>query len=454
MQPTKTSRSTTLGRITGRALAMATLAGMAASGADFQGLGFLPGYYQSEATGVSADGSVVVGLAIGAYPSRALRWAGGTMTSLGTVPGYDHSEAFGVSADGSVVVGYGDSSNGWRALRWAGGTMTDLGTLPGSNYGTIALGVSANGFVVVGYATDNWSYARAFRWAGGTMTNLGTLPDGSGSEANAVSADGSVVVGFAKNADDDSRAFRWAGTMTSLGTLPGDDDSYADGVSADGSVVVGYSKSSDGWRAFIWTAAAGMRDLQQVLVNEYGLGQKLIGWTLWRARAISADGQHIVGYGGDPQGHAQAWVAHLGGAAVVVTVCVDDGNSTGTEDGTPDHPWNTIQEALAVAADGATIGVAKGTYTDTLTISGKSVVIQGGYLGGTYPGTGDFSDASRAPDPATNQTVIDGGGAAWAITCQDAAARGSVLSGVKIRNGRAIFKGGIVLKRVIAKSGQ
>jgi probable HAF family extracellular repeat protein len=182
---------------------------------------------------------------------------------LGTLPGGFWSDAYGVSADGSVVVGYAQNAAGQeRAFRWtAAGGMQDLGTLPGGGWSK-AYGVSADGSVVVGWAYSVGQY-RAFRWtAAGGMQDLGTL-GGWGSAAYGVSADGSVVVGEAHNAAGHGRAFRWTpgGGMQDLGTLGGD-RSAAWGVSADGSVVVGGAQNAAGqWRAFRWTAASGMQDL-------------------------------------------------------------------------------------------------------------------------------------------------------------------------------------------------
>jgi probable HAF family extracellular repeat protein len=92
------------------------------------------------------------------------------MTDLGTLPGGNHSEARGVSADGSVVVGYSNSANGGRAFRWTSAGMTDLGTLPGGNH-SVAYGVSADGSVVVGYS-NNPNEGRAFLYAHRVMLDV------------------------------------------------------------------------------------------------------------------------------------------------------------------------------------------------------------------------------------------------------------------------------------------
>jgi probable HAF family extracellular repeat protein len=148
-----------------------------------------------------------------ALPSQAQR-----LIWLGTLGG-DWSKATGVSADGSVVVGSARNAAGQlRAFRWtAARGMQNLGSLGGG--GSEATAVSADGSVVVGWAWNAKGRKRAFRWtAARGMQDLGTLPGSGGSEATAVSADGSVVVGWADNAPILWHAFRWtaAGGMEDL----------------------------------------------------------------------------------------------------------------------------------------------------------------------------------------------------------------------------------------------
>jgi probable HAF family extracellular repeat protein len=128
------------------------------------------------------------------------------MQNLGTLGG-DYSWATGVSADGSVVVGWAtNAARKWRAFRWtAAGGMQDLGTLGGSE--SRANAVSADGSVVVGAAWNAAGERRAFRWtAAGGMEDLNItyahlLTDGSELlEANAISPDGRYIVGRGYNA--------------------------------------------------------------------------------------------------------------------------------------------------------------------------------------------------------------------------------------------------------------
>jgi probable HAF family extracellular repeat protein len=176
-----------------------------------------------------------------ALPSLAQR-----LTWLGTLGGSE-SEAWGVSADGSVVVGRARNAAGqFHAFRWtAARGMQDLGTLGGDL--SWARGVSADGSVVVGVARNAAGQMRAFRWTtAGGMQDLGTL-GGSESEARGVSADGSVVVGWAFNPAGYRHTFRWTAargmedlniTFANLltnGSVLGE----ADAISPDGRYIVG-----------------------------------------------------------------------------------------------------------------------------------------------------------------------------------------------------------------------
>jgi probable HAF family extracellular repeat protein len=187
--------------------------------------------------------------------------------------------------------------------------MVGLGDLPGGSIVSSASGVSADGFVIVG---DSMSAAgmEAFRWtSGGGMAGLGDLPGGGFfSQAKSASADGSVVVGLGHSAAG-FEAFRWdsGGGMVGLGHLPGDSFSIARSVSADGSVVVGESHAdASGAQAFRWTMSDGMKSVRQLLIDA---GVDMAGWTLFSAQGVSADGRVVVGFGRNPSGVTEAWLA-------------------------------------------------------------------------------------------------------------------------------------------------
>jgi len=286
------------------------------------GLGIPPGDLSSYARGVNGDGSVVVGGSDYVVDDdnlgfRAFRWtAAGGMQDLGDLSGGGvQSVALGVSGDGSVVVGSSDSASGYEAFRWtAAGGMQGLGDLPGGGFSSEANGVSADGSVIVGYGTAASFSSEAFRWTSADgMVGLGILPGDLNSVALGVSADGSVVVGSSGSGCTGGcvgQAFRWTsgGGMVGLGILPGAINSYAWGVSGDGSVVVGWSESNSGRQAFRWMAESGMRALWDVLLS-HGVNPAADGWSrLEFAKAISADGNTIVG-DGIRNGNLEAFVA-------------------------------------------------------------------------------------------------------------------------------------------------
>ena len=189
--------------------------------------------------------------------------------------------------------------------------MVGLGSLPGGS-GSVARGVSADGVVVVGTSGSDLG-DQAFRWTEADgMVGLGDLPGGSFfSSAKAVSSDGLVVVGISKSALGEE-AFRWtqADGMIGLGDLPGGTVyGTASDTSADGSVVVGRGRTDKGDEAFIWDQTNSMRNLREVLINDYSLD--LTGWKLSAAIATSADGLNIVGYGNNPDGYQEAWIAEI-----------------------------------------------------------------------------------------------------------------------------------------------
>jgi probable HAF family extracellular repeat protein len=247
------------------------------------------------------------------------------MVGLGDLSGSPfNSRGRGVSADGSVVAGQGNFNNGGNveAFRWtSAGGMVGLGFIPGATSFSEAFAVSGNGLAIVGTASvDPSGTLLAFRWTAATgIVSLGDLPGSNlHSSGGAVNFDGSVVVGTGDIGSSEGQAYRWtqAGGMVGLGDLPGGPfNSQGLGVSGNGSVVVGSSATStlgpagQGEEAFIWDEVNGMRNLKDVLVNEYNLN--LTGWTLYHAEGISPDGLNIVGWGRNPSGQTEAWVVHI-----------------------------------------------------------------------------------------------------------------------------------------------
>ena len=121
-------------------------------------LGKLDGGTESFGYGVSANGRYVVGTGGSTQGGQAFLWSEDVgIQGLGRLQGaIGSSAATGVSADGSVVVGWG--GNG-EAFRWTQSTgMVGIGFLPGASSSSAA-GVTDDGTGIVGS-----SGGRVFLW--------------------------------------------------------------------------------------------------------------------------------------------------------------------------------------------------------------------------------------------------------------------------------------------------
>lgn len=145
-----------------------------ASAATFTPLGDLTGGgFNSSANGVSADGSVVVGVSDSAFGTEAFRWTGGVMTGLGFLAGgVPQSFANGVSANGLRVVGDGGTGAGTEAFIWeptAGGMLRLFDVLiaqgaTGLTGWTLqrATGISDDGNTIVGTGINPLGFTEGF----------------------------------------------------------------------------------------------------------------------------------------------------------------------------------------------------------------------------------------------------------------------------------------------------
>ncbi len=309
----------------------------------FQGLGRLPGEV-SKAVDVSHDGSLVVGLGSPGnflHGTTALRWENGVLEalSLGELAA-STVRSLRVSGDGRVIVG-----NGWdtvffnRAFRWEEGVVTEIEPVGGEAQ---AAAVSDDGSVIVGSVGQSSPFPRVpARWDDGVPSILDFVPGtGVGDRAWSVSGDGAVVfavdddqlvqwigshpIALQIGPDPDARvspvatsgegsvlvgqvgrhAFRWKDGVTTILAegFPGPLAVAALDVSSDGALAVGLGPS-------IWDASDHMRNVTDLLVNDYGID--LGGWRLRPAYAISGDGRTIVGWGENPDAEVEGWILRL-----------------------------------------------------------------------------------------------------------------------------------------------
>lgn len=250
------------------------------------GLVVLPSTGTATAEAVSGDGLTVVGFESGS-PGSAVRWIGGARGSSYPAPLINNmnsgAHALVVNADGTIAAGIGEYTNEYpKAVRWVAGAVNIERIDPSGHEESYSRGISGDGRVVVGYT---YTPDAAFVWRAGDtrITELPTLDATRGSSARGISQNGNVIVG-----SSGGFAVRWVNgaAPVSLG-LAG----TAFGANADGSVIVGRTGT-----AFVWRSSESPQ--LQLLSDVLALaGVNLTGWTLDEASAISADGSTIVGTG-------------------------------------------------------------------------------------------------------------------------------------------------------------
>ena len=115
-------------------------------------------------------------------------------------------------------------------------------------------------------------------------------------------------------------------------------------------------------------------------------------------------------------------------AASAILYVNGTGYTPGFEDGTPDHPFGTIQRAINTAPSGAEIVVAQGIYAENVNFYGKDIAVR-----------------SMDPDDAAvvAATVIDGNRAGSVVTFDHGEGPDTVLRGFVIRGGQADLGGGV-----------
>ncbi|MGH7131482.1 MAG: GC-type dockerin domain-anchored protein [Phycisphaerales bacterium] len=228
----------------------------------------------SRGHGVSHDGNTAVGMIEGpTFGRRAYRWtpAGGTQPLAGNAAPFVQGAATGVSADGTTIIGGRDPmsylpawrwtssglnrlGSGLRAWRWTSSALdTVLAAPAGAQWGTVALGVSGDGSLVVG-AAGSLGGGEAVVWdAANVPHKLKDLLTGAGGTSHggyllldirAVSSDGHTVSGVAKRLSDGALVSYVAtipavgGSETTPPCGPADIAKQGGQVGADGQVTV------------------------------------------------------------------------------------------------------------------------------------------------------------------------------------------------------------------------
>jgi uncharacterized membrane protein len=161
----------------------------------------------SEATGISADGSMVVGNRAVNGQQLGFRFTVATRSyeDLDTLPGALRCRVNSVSADGLVPVGWCVLSETLddvqsSAVRWVGRTPIDLGSLPTDPYANTALSANFDGSLIrgstPGWTPWLWDATNGVQPTAGILAASGLdLGEWSGLMVYAMSSDGKTLVG-------------------------------------------------------------------------------------------------------------------------------------------------------------------------------------------------------------------------------------------------------------------
>ncbi len=299
-------------------------------------LGVLPNHQSSRAFGVN-NHEVVVGESVQGFISQhAFLWKTSGVMGEPVQFALGQAVALGVSDSGHIIGTHYDENGQCHGWIWQKGNVKDIGTLGGSfcapyavNSKGVVVGVSHNAdyqnhaFIwceglmtdlfpqadfsvatdineygdVIGYFQNDAGLSVAFlRSANGKITELDTL---GGEHSNALGLNNlAQVVGFSSLPNGHHRAFLFEnGKMRDLGALAndaGENDTTSEAFEINNQgVVIGESVSLGApARAFVWSRAEGMRDLQKLILRPTGAPS----FHLERVSDINDSGQ-IVGWG-------------------------------------------------------------------------------------------------------------------------------------------------------------
>ncbi len=233
------------------------------------------------------------------------------IVALGVQPGSSWSRVSGrggVGRSGENLVGQSD----WqRPFRWTAEGGYESAPPELRTYAFSEPFLSRDERVIAGTGLTPQSEISGYVWTDDGVTFLGDLPGGrDDSRANGMSADGSTVFGTGFVSDVRAEYFRWTASegMVSLGIRAygvGSEPTLA--VSVEGDVFYGTLRDADERAvAFIWEEDRGARALTEVLA---GYGLDLTDWELGGVTGLSDDGTTIVGWGINPDGDNEAWIA-------------------------------------------------------------------------------------------------------------------------------------------------
>jgi YD repeat-containing protein len=167
------------------------------------------------------------------------------------------------------------------------------------------------------------------------------------------------------------------------------------------------------WQHTFWSSG---RELTQTSVryNENGTGEDLTEGGLYK----------LVVRAGDGKNESERIIERIAyrASGQPGTIHVDISNTSGSEDGSSAHPFNTIQEGIDAAVSGDTVLVKSGTYVENISFNGKNITVQSA--------------------EGAEKTIIDGNKNGSVVGFWSGEGTTAILDGFTIRNGLTDGGGG------------
>ncbi len=350
--------------------------------------------------------------------------AGGTVSAPGV-----GSFQYGHGTSVSVVA---TAPSDYHFVNWTGSAVT-AGKVASASASSTTVTMDGDYTLRANFAIDQRTLTVS-AGAGGTVSAPGV---------GAFQYDHGAVVSVAATAASNYHFVNWTGSAVTAGKVA-DPAVASTMVTTDGNYTLRANFEMTRYTLTITSTVGGSVVMPADGVGSYTYASGELVWISATANPLFT----FVGWrGGFYANESQASITMTGDMTVEAhfeslldTIYVDDDAPSDlgpgdanvsdlNQNGTPSHPLDGIQKAIAVAKKGARIVIQPGTYLETIDLLGKSIELDGL----------SCSDGIIGSFP-----VINGQRKGTVVTCTQGEDPNCVLSGLVITGGRGRVAGGIV----------